>query len=77
MLFFPALACVQLWWVKEKMAEFERLKNANSTLPTEIREVRAECFQLGESCKRIQLFAGDRADVAGCEEVLEHGPLCL
>jgi len=77
MIFFPALAAVQMWYVNERRAQLER-EGKNVTMAVMPRnEVIFECYQLDETCQRIQLFAIDGGDKVSCEEVLEHGPLCL
>jgi len=77
MIFFPALAAVQMWYVQERRAQLER-EGKNSTMSVMPRqETNFECYQLDETCRRIYLLTADGDDRLSCEEVLEHGPLCL
>jgi len=77
MIFFPALAAVQMWYVNEWRAQLER-EGKNSTMAVMPRqEVSFECYQREEICQRIQSFSADSEDDLSCVDVLEHGPLCL
>jgi hypothetical protein len=74
MIFFPALAAVQMWYVNERLAQLGK-NRTKSVMPRE--ETNFECYGLDETCRRIHLFTADGDDKLCCEEVLEHGPLCL
>jgi hypothetical protein len=77
MIFFPALAAVQMWYVNDWRAQVQKeAKNSTkSVMPRQ--ETNFECYRLDETCHRIHLFTADGDDTMSCEEVLEHGPLCL
>lgn len=66
-----------MWYVNERRAQLER-EGKNGTMAVMPRhEVNFECHRLGETCQRFQLFTIDGDDKMSCEEVVEHGPLCL
>jgi hypothetical protein len=77
MIFFPALAAVQMWYVNDWRAQVKRegKNSTKSVMPRQ--ETNFECYRLDETCQRIHLFTADGDDTLSCQEVLEHGPLCL
>ena len=77
MIFFPALAAVQIWYVKEWRAQLEREGKHGTMAVMPRQELSFECYQREETCQRIQSFSVGGGDDLSCEDVLEHGPLCL
>jgi hypothetical protein len=40
-------------------------------------EIDSQCSRIRERCQQIELFAFNENYVLGCEDVLEHGTICL
>ena len=75
MIWFPALAVLQILWVNEKIAMQNEARNA--TMIKARQEMNSQCQDVFDTCRRIHQFTvRDDFDTA-CDEIREHGPICL